>query len=148
MTYEIEIKGRGEDFLYRRDGLEVALDRTYCDGHRLFCDCTSGKRGFPHLPISIRQQIILDLCDYFDSLSNPLIYVIDELDPNRIELEQLFDTLITKGHKISVEYDSEEKREKSRDEMYLGILRAGKELKINETEIHSEADYWRWKGHA
>jgi hypothetical protein len=77
-----------------------------------------------------------------------LIYVIDELDPNRIELEQLFDTLITKGHKISVEYDSEEKREKSRDEMYLGILRAGKELKINETEIHSEADYWRWKGHA
>lgn len=71
---------------------------------------------------------------------NPEHFWIPDLD--------IFEVLITNGHKIVVEYDSEEKREKSRDEMYLSILKAGKKLTINEIEIESEADYWRWKGHA
>lgn len=148
MAAEIEIKGRGEEFTYRRGDLKLSMDRTYGDGHRLFCDNTSGARGFPSLSLPVRRQVITDLCDYFDARTNPLIFVIDESDKDRGDLERLFEILISAGYQLAIEYDSEEKRNRRKDDMYIGILRAGKELTINGTDIASEAEYWRWKGDA
>jgi len=146
--YEIEIIGRGEEMLYSDDDIELSLDRTYCDGHRLFCDSTIGFRGGPVLPFKKRRQIIENLCDYFDTKNKSSIFVLDEDDKDRQALERLFKDLISEGNKLSVEYDSAAKREKAKDDMYISILRAGKKLSINRVEISSVEDYWRWKNDA
>jgi hypothetical protein len=143
--YEIEIMGRGEEMLYRDGDIELLLERTYCDGHRLFCDSTSGVRGGLVLPFGKRRQIIENLCDFFDTKNKPSIFVVDEADKDRHALEQLFKDLVSQGNKLSVEYDSAAKREKARDDMYIGVLKAGKKISINGVEIRSVEDYWRWK---
>jgi hypothetical protein len=143
--YEIEIMGRGEEMLYRDGDIELLLERTYCDGHRLFCDSTSGVRGGLVLPFGKRRQIIENLCDFFDTKNKPSIFVVDEADKDRHALEQLFKDLVSQGNKLSVEYDSAAKQEKARDDMYIGVLKAGKKISINGVEIRSVEDYWRWK---
>ena len=143
--YEIEIIGRGEEILYSDGDIELSIDRTYCEGHRLFCDSTTGVSGGPVLLFEKRRQIIENLCDYFDTKNEPSIFVIDEADKDRQALERLFKDLISHGHKLSVEYDSAAKREKAKDDMYISILKAGKKLSINGVEISSVEDYWRWK---
>lgn len=143
--YEIEIMGRGEEMLYRDGDIELLLERTYCDGHRLFCDSTSGVRGGPVLPFIQRRRIIENLCDFFDTKNKPTIFVLDEADKDRQALEQLFKDLASLGNKLSVEYDSAAKREKARDDMYIGVLKAGKKISIHGVEISSVEDYWRWK---
>ncbi|MGD8814661.1 MAG: hypothetical protein PVI78_09320 [Anaerolineales bacterium] len=144
-NYEIEIIGRGEEMLYSDGDIELMLERTYCDGHRLFCDSTRGVRGGPALPFEKRRQILENLCDYFDTKNEPSIFVLDEADKDRQALEQLFQDLISQGNKLSVEYDSAAKREKAKDDMFIGILEAGKKLSIHGVEISSVEDYWRWK---
>jgi hypothetical protein len=143
--YEIEIVGRGEVILYSDGDIELSLDRTYFDGHRLFCDSTSGVRGGPVLPFEKRRQIIENLCDYFDTKNEPSIFVLDEADKDRKALERLFEDLISQGNKLSVEYDSAAKREKAKDDEYIGVLEAGKIISIHGVEIGSVEDYWRWK---
>jgi hypothetical protein len=143
--YEIEIMGRGEEMVYRDGDIELLLERTYCDGHRLFCDSTSGVRSGLVLPFGKRRQIIENLCDFFDTKNKPSIFVVDEADKDRHALEQLFKDLVSQGNKLSVEYDSAAKREKARDDMYIGVLKAGKKISINGVEISSVEDYWRWK---
>jgi hypothetical protein len=44
-----------------------------------------------------------------------------------------------------VEYDSAAKREKAKDDEYIGVLEAGKIISINGVEIRSVEDYWKWK---
>ena len=143
--YEIEIMGRGEEMVYRDGDIELLLERTYCDGNRLYCDSTSGVRGGPVLPFIQRRQIIENLCDFFDTKNKPTIFVLDEADKDRQALEQLFKDLVSIGNKLSVEYDSAAKREKARDDMYIGVLKAGKKISIHGVEISSVEDYWRWK---
>ena len=143
--YKIQIVGRGEDMIYSDSDLELSLERTFCDGHRLFCDNTAGGHGGPTLPFAKRQEIIENLCEYFGTKKEPSIFVLDEADKDRKELEHLFSDLVLKGHKIEVEYDSAKKREQSQDKMYISILEAGKKLTINDVDIESVEDYWRWK---
>ena len=143
--YKIEPVGRGEEMLYSDSDIELSLERTYCDGHRLFCNSFIEVRGGPLIPFSKRRQIIENICDYFDTKNAASIFVLDVADKDRQALEQLFKDLISKGHKLSVEYDSATKREKFRDDMNISILKAGKKLSINGVEINSVEDYWRWK---
>ena len=131
--------------LYSDGDIELLLERTYCDGHRVFCDSTLGVRGGPVLPFEKRRQIIENLCDYFEMKNNPSIFVLDQADKDRQALERLFKNLISQGNKLSVEYDSAAKREKARDDMYISTLKAGKKISINGVEISSVEDYWRWK---
>jgi hypothetical protein len=143
--YEIEIIGRGEEVRYSDGDIELSLERTYGDGHRLFCNSIIRVRGEPVLPFIKRRQIIENLCDYFDTKNEPSIFVLDEADKDRQALERLFKDLISQGHKLSVEYDSAAKREKAKDDMYISVLKAGKKLSINGVDINSVEDYWRWK---
>jgi len=143
--YKIEIIGRGEEMVYTDGDIELLLVRTYCDGHRLFCDSTTGVHSGLVLSFDKRRQIIENLCDYFDTKNKPSIFVLDEADKDLQMLERLFKDLISQGNKLSVEYDSAAKREKANDDMYIGILKAGKKLSIQGVEIDSVEDYWRWK---
>jgi hypothetical protein len=143
--YKIQIAGRGENMVYSDSDLELSLERTYCNGHRLYCNNTAGEHGGPALPFVKRREIIENLCEYFDTKNEPSIFVLDETDKDRKELEHLFSNLASKGHKITVEYDSAKNREQVQDEMYISILKAGKKLSINGMEIESVEDYWRWK---
>ena len=145
--YTIQIQGRGEEMVYADGDIQLQLERTYCNGHRLFCDNTSGANG-PALPFNTRRKVILNLCEYFNTKDDPTIFVLDERDKDREALEMLFAELASQGHKVTVEYDSAEKRNQVMDDMYLGILKAGKKLSINGVEIKSVEDYWRWKRQA
>jgi hypothetical protein len=113
--------------------------------HRLFCDSTIGIYDGLVLPYKKRRQIIENLCDYFDTKNKPSIFVLDEADKDRQELERLFQDLISQGNRISVEYDSAAKREKAKDDEYISALEAGKIISINGVEISSVKDYWKWK---
>lgn len=146
--YKIQIVGRGEDMVYSDNDLELSLERTYCNGHRLYCSNTSGEHGAPAIPFIKRKEIIENLCEHFNTKKEPSIFVLDEADKDRKELERLFADLVSNGHKITVEYDSATKREQVQDEMYISILKAGKRLSINGKEIKSVEDYWRWKNDA
>ena len=146
--YKIEIIGRGEEMVYTDGDIELLLVRTYCDGHRLFCDSTTGVHSGLVLSLDKRRQIIENLCDYFDTKNKPSIFVLDEADKDLQALERLFKVLISQGNKLSVEYDSAAKREKANDDMYIGILKDGKKLSIQGVEINSIEDYWRWKRNA
>lgn len=144
-TYRIKIIGRGEEVLYSDNDLELSLERTYCNGHRLYCNNTAGEYGGPSLPFNKRLEIIENLCEYFDTKTERSIFVLDEADKDKEELIRLFSDLLSKGHKITVEYDSAKKREQAQDEMYIGTLKAGKKLSINGKDIESVEAYWRWK---
>lgn len=146
--YKIQIVGRGEEMIYSEPDLELGLERTYINGHRLYCNNTSGEYGGPALPFLKRKEIIENLCEYFNTKTEPSIFVLDETDKDRKELEHLFAELVSKGNKITVEYDSAKKLDQVQDEMYLSILKAGKKLSIDGKEIKSVEDYWRWKNDA
>lgn len=71
---------------------------------------------------------------------------VDEADEDKNGLEQLFANLISKGHQITVEYDSAGKWEQVQYNEYVDILIAGKKLSIHGREIESIEglkDYWR-----
>jgi hypothetical protein len=53
--YKIEIIERGEEMLYTDGDFEILLDRTYYDGHRHFCDSTTGVQNGLVLPFKKRR---------------------------------------------------------------------------------------------
>ena len=143
-NYSIQAVARGEVLIYKDQDIELHLNHTYCDGKRLYCNDTSGLIG-PGLPLSQRQEIFKNLCHYFNTKWWRYIFVLDERDKDRLELERFFAELAASGHKISVEYDSAEKREQVFDEMHLSFLRTGHKVIIDGIELNNAEDYWRWK---
>lgn len=120
--YSIQILGRGEAMTYADSQVKLSLEQTLCDGHRIYCDSIANSNG-PALPFAKRQEVILNLCDFFETADAAVIFVVDERDKDRHTLEVLFAELAAQGHKVSIEYDSAEKREQFLDEMYLSDLR-------------------------
>ncbi len=146
--YSIQIHGRGEDMTYRDQDIELALERTYCNGHRLFCDNTQKDNNGNLLPLEKRIAIINNLCDYFKTKESASIFVLDSADKDHANLESYLASLAKTGHKVSIESDSAEIREQNQDDMYLSILSAGKKLSINGHEINSVEEYFLWKKNA
>jgi hypothetical protein len=86
-----------------------------------------------------------DLCDYLSTKNEPAVFVIDEADEHRRELEQSISELAASGHRLAVEHTSSEQRRLAEDRQWLRWIKAGKKLKIGETEIATEEDYLRWR---
>lgn len=147
-SFSIEFADRGEEIRYADDDLALSIPHTWCAGNRIFCDGIQSAHGAPRLTADRREAVIRNLCRYFDTRSREIIFVLDEQDPDRARLAAFLQDLAAGGHRVRVEYDSEALREKRSDRMFLGILRAGKELNINGTDILDEEDYWRWKREA
>lgn len=143
--YNIRILGRGEEIFYSDGNVKLWLERTYCDGHRLYCSNTENDDAGIELAFSKRKSVIQNLCDYFDTKRTSSIFVLDEADKDRCEFELLFSDLVSDGHKIIIEYDNVKKREKAQDKMHINILKAGKTLSIDDVKIVSIKDYWQWK---
>jgi hypothetical protein len=133
---------------YMDSDLELPLQRTYCDGHRLYCVDTEKDIGGSPIPLKKRIQIINNLCEYFLSKKNENIFVLDEADKDHKGIISYIDKLSKKGHKVSTEIDSAALREQHEDEMHIGILNSGKKLSINGHEINSVDDYMEWKKNA
>jgi len=144
----IKIHGRGEEVSYKDSDLELPLQRTYCDGHRLYCADTERDIDGSPIPLRKRIQIINNLCAYFQSKSNENVFVLDEADKDRKDIISHIEKLSKKGHKVSIESDSAEIREQFEDEMHIGILNSGKKLSINGHEINSVEEYMKWKENA
>ena len=109
--FKIQIIGGVEGMVYSDSDLELSLERTYCNGNRFYCSNTSGGGyGASAIAFIKRIEIIDNLCEYFNTRKAPGIFVLDEADKDRKELEHLFTNLVSKGQKITVEYGSSTKR--------------------------------------
>src|SRR5688500_17825420 len=100
--YSIRIQDRGESIAYVDADVELLLERTHVNGHRLYCASTST------LPFEKRRDVTENLCEYFETKTQATIYVLDEADRDRHAFEALFAELVAAGHKITVELDSVE----------------------------------------
>ena len=147
-NFSIKIHGRGEDMTYRDSDLELPLQRTYCDGHRLYCVDTEKDIGGSPIPLKKRIQIINNLCEYFLSKESETIFVLDEVDKDCKDIVLYIEKLSKNGHKVSIESDSAAIREQHEDEMHIEILNSGKKLSINSQEINSVDEYIEWKNNA
>lgn len=143
--FTIEFADRGEAIRYAENDLALSIPHTWCAGNRIFCDGIQAAPGAARLAADRREAVIRNLCTHFDTRSRELIFMLDEQDPDRVRLTALLQELAAGGHRVRVEYDSEARREERRDRMYLGILRAGRELNINGADIADEDAYRRWK---
>lgn len=144
--YSIESSAgaRLEGFRYSDSEVELDVRQTWCDGHRIYCDDISLRNNRPLL-FSKRREVIQNLCEHFGTKDELTIFVIDQRDKDFGELNALFAQLIAQGHNISVEHDSEEKRDAFLDEMYLMCLKAGKWIRIDGIRIETVEEYWQWK---
>lgn len=104
MRYTIRIQGRGDELIYTDAEVRLEMERTMEFGHRLYCDNTA------NLPLPKRQEIIANLCEHFCTKEEPTIFVIDEKDKDRDALSHFFTELNVAGHQLTIELDSEEKR--------------------------------------
>jgi hypothetical protein len=146
--YSIHIYGRGEEMTYTDPDLKLDLERTYCSGHRLYCNNTQKDRQGNIISLKKRQAILDNLCDHFKTKESPNIFVLDIADKDHDGISTYIANLADKGHKVSIESDSAEIREQHQEDMYLGILKAGKKLSINGTDIGSVEEYFEWKKNA
>jgi hypothetical protein len=105
MAYTIRIQGRGDELIYTDAEVRLEMERTLEFGHRLYCDNTA------HLPFPKRQQIVTHLCEHFRTQEQPTIFVLDETDKDRDALAAFLTELTTAGHQLTIELDSEEKRQ-------------------------------------
>ena len=124
----------------------------YRDGHgQLWLQCGFSTSWFldcrdtARLPLTRRKQILEDLCDYLSTKNEPAVFVIDETDKHRRELEQTIRELTASGHRLTVKHTSSEQCKQAEDTQWLRWIKAGKKLKIGETEIATEEDYLRWR---
>jgi hypothetical protein len=139
-TYHVKILNRGEQINYSDADITLDLEITYIDGNRIYCSETEHDET-KLIKFKKRASIIKNLCDYFDSMRSPIILVIEETDKDRLALENYFAQLILKGYRITVEYDSPERRAESYKVMQLELLKAGKSLTINGIKFDNAEQY-------
>ena len=89
----------------------------------------------------------MNLCAEFGTTQEPIIFVIHEDDGDRVQFEELFRELIAKGHKITIEQDSEARRRDSQEQMIADTLSSGKEVYVEDTKIQSLEDYRKLQGY-
>ena len=137
-----------KDYAARYYGHIESLD--YRDGYgQLWLQCGCGTRIYSadtaRLPFSRRERVLENLCDYYETATNPAIVVVDERDKDREELERMIARLSVEGQKITIEYVTGQMEEQFEKGWQLRWLGAGKTLKIDGTEISTVEDYVRWK---
>ncbi len=137
--YTAQYYGHIESLDYRDGYGQLWLQCTHTGTPRVYCTDTA------ELPFSRREQVLENLCDYFETAANPAIVVVDKADKDRKELEQLITRLAAEGQKITIEYETAEGREQAEEGWHLRWLGAGKKLKVEGTEIATTQDYLRWK---
>ena len=136
--YTATYYGHTESLDYR-DGDGQLWLQCGCRDSRIYCDDTA------KLPFSRRKRVMENLCDYYETVTNPLIVVLDERDKDREQLERVIARMSAQGQKITIEYWTAEMQEQFEQGWQLGLLRAGKKLRIDGTELGTVEDLERWK---
>jgi hypothetical protein len=129
--FTIRTINRGEQACYADGDVQLTFEQTWCDGHRIMCSSITADSSGALLTFLKRKQIIQNCCRYFDTAESKVIFVIDEADPDRTELESLIERQKALGHHIAIEYDSEERRQQRHDQMMMDLLKAGKTVSFN-----------------
>ena len=138
-AYTVRYYGHLESLDYRDGHCQLWLQGSKAGIPRIYCSDTV------KLPFSDRERVLTNLCDYYGTDTNPVIVVIDAADKHRRDLERLVTQLAAAGRKITIEYDTAERREQFERGWHLTWLKAGKKLKVEGTEIATVEDYLRWK---
>jgi hypothetical protein len=136
--YTATYSGHIESLDYRDDDGQLWL-QCGCRDSRIYCDDTA------KLPFSRRKRVMENLCDYYETMINPVIVVLDERDKDREELERVIARMSAQGQKITIDYWTAEMQEQFEQGWQLGLLGAGKKLRIDGTELGTVEDYERWK---
>ena len=123
----------------------------YRDGYgQLWLQCGSGTPRIycadtVKLPFPRRELVLKNMCDYYETVTNPAIVVVEETDKDREELERMIARLCAEGEKLTMECVTEGMEAQFENGWQLRWLGAGKRLKIEGTEISTVEDYVRWK---
>ncbi len=129
--FTIRTINRGEQARYSDSDVELTFEQTWGAGHRIYCDSITTDSSGTRLPFLRRKQIIQNCCTHFDSMESKVVFVIDEADPDRTELESFLSEQKVFGHNIAVEHDSEKQRQELHDEAIIDFLKAGKTVTFN-----------------
>lgn len=144
-NHAIEQRQNGEQLVYSDNELEVCLARTFREGHRLFFSETQADTRQQSLTLRQRFEILDQLCAHFDSLTKPLIIVLDEADRDLTLMEGRVEDLIEDGHRVTLERGGVSLRAKRLESLHLSILASGNPLSIEGVEITSVTAYAEWK---
>ena len=139
--FTIRTINRGEQARYTDDDVELTFEQSWGAGHRIYCDSITADSSGTRLPFLKRKRIIQNCCTHFDSVGSEVVFVIDEADPDRAQLESFFSDQKNLGHHITVEYDSEEQRRGRHDQMIIDCLKAGKTVTLNSVTYTTVDEY-------
>ena len=129
--FTIRTINRGEQARYTDDDVELTFEQSWGAGHRIYCDSITADSSGTRLPFLKRKRIIQNCCTHFGLDGSEVVLVIDEADPDRAQLESFFSDQKALGQDITVEYDSEKKRQRRHDQMIIDCLQAGEMVSLN-----------------
>jgi uncharacterized protein YeaC (DUF1315 family) len=134
----IEFGFRGEDITYRLPGKELYVGFTYINGPRFYSESIEKWKDGSPLTEEEKEKVFSDVVRFLKRKRNKPIVVINTDDPSK----KLWEHLCSTNQTIikEVEYTSDEEQLQFERNMYLGFLKAGKGLVINEAEIKNEQD--------
>ena len=132
--YTAQFHGQIESIEYRDDHGQLWLQCNFLKTWRLHCEDTAG------LPLARRKQVLENVCDYLNTKSERAVFVIDEEDEHRFELETAIDQLAASGHKLTFEHTSAGQRRQFEKGWQRAWLQAGKKLRRHTGEVGGEHD--------
>ena len=134
----MEFGSRGEEITYEWADKVLEVGFSYLNGPRVYSDTIARWQNGAELTDDERTKVFGDILGFVNEHRGPPTVVIDANDPARIQWERL-----CSANKILVkatEYTSSEEKAQLERDMYLEVLRAGKELTIAGTEIKTEKE--------
>lgn len=106
--YTIHPFDRGKTLDYSDGQGQLWLQHGFAACDRIYAADTA------KLPFSRRERVLANVFDFFQAAIKRLVLIVDEDDKDRAELERLVTRLAAEGQKLTIEYDSSQKRDETR----------------------------------
>lgn len=136
---QMSFGSRGGEITYRLHDRELEVGFTYINGSRIYSETIDRWQGGAGLTDQEKEQILGDVVEFIRSQrgGNPIV-VINSDDPS----SSLWKRVCAQHRAIlnGVEYTSDEQQLQFERDMYLEILRSGKGLVIDGTDIRTDQD--------
>ncbi len=134
----IEFGFRAEGITYRLSNNSTELWFTWVNGARIYTETINKWKNDSLLTRNEKERVFNEVVKFVEQKAEKPIIVISADDPSKDLWEQLCSAnqLLIKD----IEYTSSEKQYQQERNMYLGIIKAGKKLVLDETEISNEKE--------
>jgi hypothetical protein len=135
---KIEYGFRGEDISYRLPDKEADISFTWINNPRIYSDSINKWNNGLVMTDDEKKTVFCDVLHFVSTKRRKPIIVINSDDSSKSLWEVICSE--NKTNIESIEYASDEENYQFQRNMYLDILKAGKKLFFDETEIRNEQD--------